>query len=252
LLRKGTYPHLLVMTATPIPRTLGLTLYGELDISVIDEAPAGRGRVRTFVRTSDELPKVWDFMRQKLAEGRQAFVVYPRVEDTGGGLKAVTGEFEHLKKILSPFRVGLLHGRLRSAEKESVMAAFRANRLNVLLATPLVEVGVDVPNATVMLIENAEQFGLAQLHQLRGRIGRGAHHAWCILVSSAKNQDSRRRLGILEETNDGFRIAEADLKLRGPGELLGQQQSGAARFRFGDLAADLELITRARKVVSDT
>ncbi len=251
LLRKGAYPHLLVMTATPIPRTLGLTLYGELDSSVIDEMPAGRGRVRTFVRTSDTLPKVWEFIRKKLGEGRQAYVVYPRVEETSGGLKAVTGEFGNLKKVLSPFQVGLLHGRLKGAEKESVMAAFRANRLNVLLATPLIEVGVDVPNATVMLIENAEQFGLAQLHQLRGRIGRGAHDATCILVADAKNPDSRRRLKVLEETTDGFKIAEADLKLRGPGELLGQQQSGAPKFRFGDLIGDLELIRMARKIALD-
>jgi ATP-dependent DNA helicase RecG len=251
LLRKGNYPHLLVMTATPIPRTLGLTLYGELDASVIDEMPAGRGRVRTFVRTADTLPKVWEFVRKKLAEGRQAYVVYPRVEETSGGLKAVTVEFGNLKKVLSPFRVGLLHGRLRSAEKEAVMAAFRANQLNVLLATPLIEVGVDVPNATIMLIENAEQFGLAQLHQLRGRIGRGAHEASCILVAANANAEARQRLKVLEETADGFRIAEADLKLRGPGELLGQQQSGAPRFRFGDLVEDLELIKLARKLVSE-
>ncbi len=250
LLRKGNYPHLLVMTATPIPRTLGLTLYGELDVSVIDELPAGRGRVRTFVRTADTLPKVWEFIRRKLAEGRQAYVVYPRVEETSGGLKAVTGEFENLKKILPPFRAGLLHGRLKTGEKEAVMAAFRAKQLNVLLATPLIEVGVDVPNATVMLIENAEQFGLAQLHQLRGRIGRGAHNACCILVAAAANAESRQRLKVLEETTDGFRIAEADLKMRGPGELLGLQQSGAPRFRFGDLAEDLELIKLARTLVS--
>ena len=252
LLRRGNYPHLLVMTATPIPRTLGLTLYGELDGSVIDEMPAGRGRIRTFVRTADTLPKVWAFIRKKLGEGRQAYVVYPRVEETSGGLKAVTGEFGNLKKVLSPFRVGLLHGRLRSAEKETVMAAFRANQLNVLLATPLIEVGVDVPNATIMLIENAEQFGLAQLHQLRGRIGRGAHNADCILVAAAANTEARQRLRVLEETSDGFKIAEADLKIRGPGELLGQQQSGAPAFRFGDLAEDLELIKSARKLVSES
>jgi ATP-dependent DNA helicase RecG len=250
LLRKGAYPHLLVMTATPIPRTLGLTLYGELDASVIDEMPAGRGRIRTFVRTSDTLPKVWAFIREKLGQGRQAYVVYPRVEETGGGLKAVTAEFGNLKKVLSPYQVGLLHGRLKNAEKESVMAAFRANRLNVLLATRLIEVGVDVPNATIMLVENAEQFGLAQLHQLRGRIGRGAHDATCILVADAKKPESRQRLRVLEETADGFKIAEADLKLRGPGELLGQQQSGAPKFRFGDLVGDLDLIKMARKIAA--
>ncbi len=250
LVRKGRYPHLLVMTATPIPRTLGLTLYGDLDLSVIDELPPGRGRVKTFVRMTDTLPKVWEFLRQKLTAGRQAYVVYPRVEDAADGLKAVTKEFDNLKAKLAPFRVGLLHGRLKSAEKEAAMADFRANRVSVLLATSLIEVGVDVPNATVMLIENAEAFGLAQLHQLRGRIGRGAHESHCILISDAKQPDSRQRLRVLEETTDGFRIAEADLKLRGPGELLGQQQSGLPRFRFGDLAEDLALIRQARDIVA--
>jgi len=251
LLRKGVYPHLLVMTATPIPRTLGLTLYGDLDVSVIDELPPGRGAIKTFVRPVDKLPKVWEFLREKLKTGRQAYVVYPRVEENADGLKAVTKEFDNLKSKLAPFRVGLLHGRLKSAEKEAAMADFRAKHMNVLLATSLIEVGVDVPNATVMLIENAESFGLAQLHQLRGRIGRGAHESFCILISDAKNPDSRERLRVLEETNDGFRIAEADLKLRGPGELLGQQQSGLPRFRFGNLAEDLALIHQARELVAN-
>jgi ATP-dependent DNA helicase RecG len=251
LVRKGRYPHLLVMTATPIPRTLGLTLYGDLDISVIDELPAGRGSIKTFIRASDRLPKVWEFLRQQLAAGRQAYVVYPRVEDGGpGAMKAVTKEFENLKAVLAPFRVGLVHGQLRSQEAERVMAAFRANALQVLLATALIEVGVDVPNATVMLVENAEAFGLAQLHQLRGRIGRGAHESYCILISDAKQPESRERLRVLEETNDGFRIAEADLKLRGPGELLGQRQSGMPPLRFGDLTTDLDLIRQARDLVA--
>ena len=240
LVRKGNYPHLLVMTATPIPRTLGLTLYGDLDVSVIDEMPGGRGRVKTFIRTAEKLPKVWEFIRGKLAAGRQAYVVYPRVEeqDTANDIKAVTKELENVQSSLAPFRVGLLHGRVKSAEKESVMAAFRANQIQALVATALIEVGVDVPNATVMLIENAERFGLAQLHQLRGRIGRGAHESQCILISGAKNDDARQRLKIMEETNDGFKIAEADLKLRGPGELLGRQQSGLPEFRFGNLVDD--------------
>jgi ATP-dependent DNA helicase RecG len=251
LVRKGHYPHLLVMTATPIPRTLGLTLYGELDVSVIDELPPGRGSIKTFVRAADKLPQVWAFIRDKLAEGRQAYVVYPRVEETGpGGVKAVAKEFENLQRTLAPFRVGLLHGRLRSKEKEDVMDAFRAREVQVLLATSLIEVGVDVPNATIMLVENAELFGLAQLHQLRGRIGRGAHDSYCILVAAAKSKEARTRLRVLEETTDGFRIAEADLKLRGPGELLGQQQSGMPRFRFGDLVADLELIQQARQLAA--
>jgi ATP-dependent DNA helicase RecG len=251
LVRKGHYPHLLVMTATPIPRTLGLTLYGELDISAIDELPPGRGRIKTLVRTAEKLPQAWAFVREKLAAGRQAYVVYPRVEDTGeSGIKAVTKEFANLNKLLAPFRVGLLHGRLSGREKEQVMNAFRSGKSQVLLATSLIEVGVDIANATVMLIENAEMFGLAQLHQLRGRIGRGAHESYCILISNAQDHASRGRLRILEETTDGFKIAEADLKLRGPGELLGKEQSGVPDFRFGNLADDLDLIQQARGIVA--
>jgi ATP-dependent DNA helicase RecG len=251
LVRKGNYPHLLVMTATPIPRTLGLTLYGELDVSVIDELPPGRGSIKTFVRAADKLPKVWAFIRDKLAEGRQAYVVYPRVEEsTPNGIKAVTKEFETLRQTLAPFGVGLVHGRLRPKETEAVMAAFHAGKVQALLATSLIEVGVDVPNATVMLIENAQMFGLAQLHQLRGRIGRGTHDSYCILVAAAKSKESRTRLRVLEETTDGFRIAEEDLRLRGPGELLGQQQSGMPRFRFGDLTTDFELIQQARELAA--
>ena len=251
LVRKGNYPHLLVMTATPIPRTLGLTLYGDLDVSVIDEMPAGRGRVKTFVRTAEKLPKVWEFIRAKLAAGRQAYVIYPRVEeqDTANDLKAVTKELENVRRALAPFRVGLLHGRLKSREKDEVMTAFRANQIQALVATALIEVGVDVPNATMMLIENAERFGLAQLHQLRGRIGRGAHESQCILISGAKTEEARQRLKVLEETADGFRIAEADLKLRGPGELLGREQSGLPPFRFGNLLDDWDLIRQAREWV---
>ena len=252
MVRKGHFPHLLVMTATPIPRTLGLTVYGELDLSVIDQLPPGRGRIRTFVRPVDTLPLVWKFIREKLAGGRQAYVVYPQVEKTGKNeVKAVTRELGNLERALAPFRVVLLHGRLRGAEKESVMAEFRGNAAQVLLATSLIEVGVDVPNATVMLIENAERFGLAQLHQLRGRIGRGAHESFCILVSGCGTPEALERLKVLAETTDGFRIAEADLKLRGPGELLGRQQSGAPDFRFGDLTTDFELIVEARRLVSE-
>ncbi len=249
LVHKGRYPHLLVMTATPIPRTLGLTLYGDLDVSTLDQLPPGRGRLRTFVRAADKLPKVWAFVKEKLGQGRQAYVVYPRVEESGaGGLKAVTQEFENVREALAPFRAGLLHGRLKTRERDQVMAGFRSGAIQVLVATSLVEVGVDVPNATVMLIDNAEQFGLAQLHQLRGRIGRGAHDSFCILVAAAKSRDGQQRLKVLEQTSDGFRIAEEDLKLRGPGELLGQQQSGVPRFRFGNLTLDWELVRQARDI----
>jgi ATP-dependent DNA helicase RecG len=249
LLRKGRYPHLLVMTATPIPRTLGLTLYGELDASVINALPPGRGRLKTFVRTADKLPKVWAFVRDKLSEGRQAYVVYPRIEEAAG-VKAVAKEFEGLQKILRPFQVGMVHGRLKNRERDATMEAFRANTTHVLLATSLIEVGVDVPNATVMLVENAEQFGLTQLHQLRGRIGRGAHESYCILIASAKSKEAQQRLRVLEETADGFRIAEADLQLRGAGELLGQEQSGAPKFRFGNLKTDWKLIEQARQIAA--
>jgi ATP-dependent DNA helicase RecG len=249
LVRKGHYPHLLVMTATPIPRTLGLTLYGDLDVSIIDALPPRRGRIQTFLRPADRLPKVLDFLRQKLGEGRQAYLVYPRVEDGGtGGIKAVTQEYERLQSCLAPWRVGLVHGRLSAREKQAVMDAFRRNEVQALLATSIVEVGVDVPNATVMVVENAEQFGLAQLHQLRGRIGRGAHDSFCILVADLKTPEARERLRVMEATADGFRIAEADLRLRGPGELLGREQSGLPAFRFGNLAEDLPLIERAREI----
>ncbi len=253
LVRKGNYPHLLVMTATPIPRTLGLTLYGDLDVSTIDELPGGRGAIKTFLRATDKLPKVFDFIREKISGGRQAYIVYPRAEvaDTDKDIKAVTKEFENVQKALTGFKVGLLHGRIKSADKEKTMADFRANKIQALVATSLIEVGVDVPNATVMLIENAEHFGLAQLHQLRGRIGRGAHESFCILISDALNAEAQARLKILEETNDGFKIAEADLKLRGPGELLGQEQSGAMKLRFGNLAEDLNLIRQAREIVKE-
>lgn len=253
LLRKGTYPHLLVMTATPIPRTLGLTLYGDLDISIIDKSPPGRGRIKTFVRDSASLPKVWKFMRDQLAAGRQGYIVYSRLEeaDSSAGIKAVTREFAQLQKIFSPWKIGLLHGRLDDGEKETVMTEFRENRTQLLLATSIVEVGVDVPNATVMVIENAEQFGLAQLHQLRGRIGRGVAESYCILVAGGKTGEAARRLNILEETTDGFRIAEEDLKLRGPGELLGREQSGSPPLRFGDLSQDRALVERARALVRE-
>jgi ATP-dependent DNA helicase RecG len=248
LVRKGRYPHLLVMTATPIPRTLGLTLYGDLDVSVVDELPAGRGAIKTFVRAAESLPKVWDFVRKKLAEGHQAYVVYPRVEtaDAVAGGKAAMAEAERLRATLAPHQVGLLHGRMSATDKDAVMAAFRANRLQALVATSVIEVGVDIPNATVMVIENSEQFGLAQLHQLRGRIGRGAHEAFCVLVAAARTPEAKARLNVLGETTDGFRIAEADLQWRGPGELLGQEQSGLPRFRFANLATDLALVERAR------
>jgi ATP-dependent DNA helicase RecG len=253
LVRKGAYPHLLVMTATPIPRTLGLTLYGDLDISILAQSPPGRGKIKTFVRDSTGLPKVWKFVAEQLSKGRQAYVVYSRLEaeDTAAGVKAVEKEFHNLEKTFAPWRAGLLHGRLKSEEKNQVMAAFEANHVQVLIATSVVEVGLDVPNATVMVIENAEQFGLAQLHQIRGRIGRGKEDSYCILIAAGKTEDSIQRLKIMEETSDGFRIAEEDLRLRGPGEFLGREQSGAPPLRFGELSRDIALIEQAREIVRE-
>ncbi len=246
LLRKGDYPHLLVMTATPIPRTLGLTVYGDLDMSVIDEMPAGRRPIRTFVRTAAQAPKVLEFIRAQLAEGRQAYVVYPRVEEGEGELKAATLELGKLRASLQPFSVELVHGLMPREAVEATMASFRANKISVLAATSVIEVGVDVPNATVMLVENADRFGLAQLHQLRGRIGRGAHQSYCVLLNTGQSTESLDRLNLLARSHDGFHIAEADLKLRGPGDFLGEDQSGLPRLRFGDLTQDLDLIEQAR------
>ena len=249
LLRKGDYPHLLVMTATPIPRTLGLTLYGDLDISTIRELPTGRGQVRTHLRTAERWPKIVDFINNELDAGKQAYVVFPRVDNADDNVKAVTREAEKLTKALQPHEIGILHGRLKATEKETVMDGFREGRIRVLLATTVIEVGVDVPNANLMLVENAEQFGLAQLHQLRGRIGRGEQDAHFIMVTGVDSPESAERLEVLVNTHDGFEIAEADLRLRGPGELLGQDQSGLPTFRFADLRRDLDLIRQARDLV---
>ncbi|MDB6056703.1 MAG: ATP-dependent helicase RecG [Verrucomicrobiales bacterium] len=254
LVRKGNYPHLLVMTATPIPRTLGLTLYGDLDISTIEKPPVTRGQIKTFLRTGESREKVWKFVRSEMARGRQAYVIYSRLEeeDTVAGLKAVTKEFDELQKGFAPYRVGLMHGRLKSQEKQMTMQAFYANRVQVLLATSIVEVGLDVPNATVMVIENADQFGLAQLHQLRGRIGRGSEQSYCILLAGAKTAEAKARLKIMEQTTDGFAVAEADLRIRGPGEFLGTDQSGRPALKFGDLIEDRPLVEHARALVKQT
>jgi ATP-dependent DNA helicase RecG len=244
---KGESPHVLVMTATPIPRTLGLTLYGDLDVSVIDEMPKGRGKMITALRSEEALEKIWDFARTQCEQGRQVYIVYPAIEEGDEKvLKTVKKQVEMLEKKLSPYSVKALHGKVKPQEKEMVMEEFRAGIISVLVSTTVIEVGVDVPNASVMIIENAERFGLAQLHQLRGRIGRGPHTSYCILVSQAKNSESWERLKILEETQDGFKIAEADLQLRGIGDVLGKRQSGVAPFRLGSLITDWDLIRKAQ------
>ena len=206
---KANSPDVLVMTATPIPRTLAMTVYGDLDVSILDELPPGRGKISTHCRSEADLPKIWKFMSDQLQAGRQAYVVYPFIEESEKvEAKAVQKEYERLLPLFPGFKVGLLHGRLKPEEKEAVMAGFRSNQIHVLVSTPVIEVGVDVPNATIMVIENAERFGLAQLHQLRGRIGRGGNNSYCVLVGQPKSQESWRRLQIMEQTQDGFRIAE--------------------------------------------
>lgn len=235
------------MTATPIPRTLALTVYGDLDVSVLDELPSGRGKITTAVRQGVDLGQVTAFLRQQLDKGRQAYVVYPLVEESDTlAVKAATTEHLAWQQRLPGVEVGLLHGRLKPQDKDTVMSGFRDGRIQVLVSTTVVEVGVDVPNASLMLVFNAERFGLAQLHQLRGRVGRSSHHSYCVLVCSDQADDAFARLHILERTRDGFEIAEADLGLRGPGEMLGEKQSGVPGLRLGDLVADAPLVHQAR------
>ncbi|MBL50212.1 MAG: ATP-dependent DNA helicase RecG [Roseibacillus sp.] len=252
LIQQGIMPDVLVMTATPIPRTLTLTIYGDLDVSVLDELPAGRGKIVTGVRVKPKVTDVTRFVKEQLVEGRQAYLVYPLVEESGA-VKAgsVTGEIEKWRKRCKGYEVGLLHGQLKPEEKEDVMNRFRDNEIQVLVATTVVEVGVDVPNANLMVIYNAERFGLAQLHQLRGRIGRGKHRSYCVLVTDGKSEDGLRKLRVLEDTGDGFKIAEEDLVLRGPGEVLGTAQSGLSDLRFADFLADTALVREARALAEE-
>jgi RecG-like helicase/REP element-mobilizing transposase RayT len=242
-------PDVLVMTATPIPRTLTMSLYGDLDVSTIDEMPAGRGRIVTAARDEEKLPEVLAFLRRELAAGRQAYIVYPLIDESEKlEAKAAAAEFEKWRQRLEPFTCELLHGRVPAPEKQAVMERFRRGLTSVLVSTTVIEVGVDVPNASVMLIENAERFGLAQLHQLRGRIGRGAHKSFCILLRSDPSPETIAKLAVLEKTSNGFEVAEADWELRGPGDLLGTAQSGLPALKLGNLRADAKLMQRARVV----
>ncbi|MEY2575634.1 MAG: ATP-dependent helicase RecG [Verrucomicrobiota bacterium] len=240
-------PDVLVMTATPIPRTLTMTVYGDLDVSVIDEMPADRGKIITAVRERGKLPEVLIFMRRELEAGRQAYVVYPLIDESEKlDVKAAAAEFEQWQERLRPFRCELLHGRIPAPEKQAIMERFRRGETSALISTTVIEVGVDVPNATLMLIENAERFGLAQLHQLRGRIGRGSHKSYCILLSDEQSPETTAKLAVLEKTTDGFAVAEADWEMRGPGDLLGTAQSGLPALKLGNLKTDKELMQRAR------
>jgi ATP-dependent DNA helicase RecG len=253
---KGLRPDVLVMTATPIPRTLAMTLYGDLEVSVIDELPPGRTPIQTRVFTDKQRARVYEQVATELRAGHQAYVVYPLVEESEKiDLADATQGLEQVSRAFPDHRVGLLHGRMSNTEKDEVMAEFRAGRVHVLVCTTVVEVGVDVPNASVMVIEHAERFGLSQLHQLRGRVGRGAAKSHCLLVSAqARSEEARERLAVMERSSDGFVIAEKDLELRGPGEFLGTRQSGMPELAVANLARDVALLdlaqTEARQVVT--
>lgn len=255
LMSKGKNPDVLVMTATPIPRTLALTVYGDLDVSILDELPPGRKKIKTKVYYDQKgsREKAYTIVRNEIESGRQAYVVYPMIEESENpdfkDIKYATQMAEELQNEIFPdFRVGLLHGRMKADEKEAIMKRFNSHHLDILVATTVIEVGVDVPNATVMVVENAERFGLTQLHQLRGRIGRGGHDSHCVLISSFKrSEDAEKRLTIMEGTSDGFKIAEADLMIRGPGDFLGTKQSGLPQFRFANLIRDSRILIEARE-----
>jgi ATP-dependent DNA helicase RecG len=252
LLERVPIPDLLVMTATPIPRTLAMTVYGDLEVSTLDEKPADRRSIVTRVRPSAKVPEAAAFIRERIDAGRQAFIIYPVIEESDAlSVKAATTEFARWEKMLAPVRCGLLHGKLDAEEKEQVMGSFRKGEVDVLISTTVIEVGVDIPNATVMLIENAERFGLAQLHQLRGRIGRGAHQSYCILLTDRDDPVTLQKLGVLEATEDGFEIAEADLRIRGPGDLLGTAQSGLPPLRLANLVEDGALVVRAKEIARE-
>ncbi|MDD5349551.1 MAG: ATP-dependent DNA helicase RecG [Chthoniobacteraceae bacterium] len=247
LSRGSAEADVLVMTATPIPRTLTMTLFGDLDVSTLDEAPANRGKIVTAARDASKLPDAIAFMKEHLGRGRQAYVVYPLIDASAKmEAKAAAAEFEKWERALAPHRCELLHGRIPPDEKEAIMGRFRRNETQVLVATTVIEVGIDVPNANLMLIENAERFGLAQLHQLRGRIGRGTHKSYCVLIHAADTPEGVEKMKTMEATANGFEIAEADLRLRGPGDILGTDQSGLPPLKIGDVLADTELMQLAR------
>jgi ATP-dependent DNA helicase RecG len=245
MIEKGEAPDVLLLSATPIPRTMALTVYGDLDVSALKEKPAGRRDVRTTVRSSRSRSAIYDFVREQCETGRQVYVVYPVIEESEKvDLKAATTMAEQLRVDLDPLEVGLVHGRLKAEERDSTMRRFRSGEIHVLVATTVIEVGIDVPNATVMVIEHPERFGLAQLHQLRGRVGRGGDESYCILVADA---GARNRLRQFAQSSDGFRIAELDLQERGMGQLAGARQSGGLAVKFTDFSKDEDLIVASRK-----
>ncbi len=249
----GARPHMLLMTATPIPRSLAMTLYGDLDVSVMKEMPAGRRPVRTALRYDKSREQVYDFVRDEIAKGRQCYVVYPLVEESEKmELRDAESGYAELKQRFAPHKVGLIHGRMSRGEKEDTMTLFRRNDFKALVATTVIEVGVDVPNATIMIVEHAERFGLSQLHQLRGRVGRGGEQSYCILMADYKcTHEARKRLQVMVDTNDGFRISEADLKIRGAGDFFGTRQSGLPELKMAELPEDVALLSQARDLAFD-
>ncbi|MBY0372633.1 MAG: ATP-dependent DNA helicase RecG, partial [Bryobacteraceae bacterium] len=249
LARKGVAPDVLVMTATPIPRTLALTMYGDLDTSVIDELPPGRKPIATKHFPEDRIETVWSLVKREIEAGRQAYVVYPVIEESETvAMKAAEKMYEHLSKNVFPqFRVGLLHGKMAADDKAAVMDEFKKGVTQILVSTTVIEVGVDVPNATVMVIEQAERFGLAQLHQLRGRVGRGGEQSYCLLVTDKLNEIAKERIQTMVASTDGFHIAEVDLRLRGPGEFFGTKQSGLPELRFANVLRDQDILEIARQ-----
>ncbi len=253
LKNKGQSPHFLIMTATPIPRTLAMTVYGDLDVSIIDEMPLGRTPIQTRVITESKRPQALQFMAEQIIKGRQAYVVYPLVEESEKiDLKNATDEFEKLKTQFPKIRFGLLHGKMKSVEKDEVMTQFRNHEIDILVSTTVIEVGVDVPNANLMLIEHSERFGLSQLHQLRGRVGRGEHKSFCVLIMGyAISEETRTRIEFMEKTSDGFKVAEFDLEIRGPGEFMGSKQSGLPGFKMAHLVRDFEILKSARDTAFD-
>ena len=250
LIGKGQKPHVLVMSATPIPRTLALIIYGELDVSIIDELPPGRQKVDTFAVDESYRARLNGFIRKLVGEGRQVFVVCPMVEENDElpqKLKSAEEHAQELQRAFPELRVACVHGKMKAKDKDAVMASMVAGETDILVATTVIEVGVDVPNAALMIVENAERFGLSQLHQLRGRVGRGRHKSWCILVSDNDGEENRARLGIMTKTNDGFKVSEEDLRLRGPGDFFGSRQHGLPEMHVADLGADVNVMQKAQQ-----
>jgi ATP-dependent DNA helicase RecG len=253
LTKKGVNPHLLSMTATPIPRTLSITYMGDMDLSIIDELPKNRIPIKTKVIQPSRLEKVYTFISEQTKLGQQCMIVYPLVEESEKiDIAAAVDMYKELKQnVFSDLKIDVIHGKMAPSEKKVIMEGFEKNKINILVATTVIEVGIDVPNATIMLVENAERFGLTQLHQLRGRVGRGAEKSYCILVNRGENEKSIYRLGIMEKTSDGFKIADEDLILRGPGDYAGFQQSGFIKYKIADMISDGPIIRKARKLAHE-